>query len=270
MQLITEFYIHLRNDQHKDPEEIAEIFESWNRGDAGSYLLGITIDILRYKDTDGLPLIDKISDVAGNKGTGSWTTITACELGVPVPAMAEALFSRYLSSFKNDRLQYAELYPLQVAPIIIENKDLLQCFMFCRIINHYQGVKLIREASDSFGWNIDTAALLRIWSGGCIIRSNLLSIFRKGWNDHHADIMEHPYTRELISTHFPRISDTISLMMKSLHPYPVISSCLNYFKSLISARSSANMIQAQRDYFGAHTYQRVDDPSGAAHHTKWF
>ncbi|HLO81795.1 MAG TPA: NADP-dependent phosphogluconate dehydrogenase [Chitinophagaceae bacterium] len=270
MQLITEMYSHLRYDQEKDPEEIALVFELWNQGEANSYLLGITIDILRFKDTDGTPLINKISDVAGNKGTGSWTTITASELGVPVPATAEALFSRYLSSFNNDRSKYASLYNKEHNSIHIDPEHLRQAYMFCRIINHYQGIKLIKEASDIFSWHIDTAALLKIWSGGCIIRSSLLSIFRKGWSACGSDIMEHPFTRSLVNAHLGEIKQTISDLARSNRSYPVSSSCLEYFKMLITPRSSAYLIQAQRDYFGAHTYRRIDDPSGTSHHTNWY
>jgi 6-phosphogluconate dehydrogenase len=269
MQLIAEFYSHFRYDQHKEPEEIADIFEGWNKGDAGSYLLGITKDILRFKDSDGLALIDKISDEAGTKGTGSWTAITACELGVPVPAMTEALFSRYLSAFKNDRSRYADIYADDGDPVFIDGANLLHAYMFCRIINHYQGIKLIREASDTFGWQINTDALLRIWSGGCIIRSALLAILRKGWLNCHADIMEHPYTMNLIKTHLDEIKDTVSKLSLSARAYPVTTSCLDYFKGLVSPRSNAYLIQAQRDYFGAHTYKRTDDPSGGDHHTIW-
>jgi 6-phosphogluconate dehydrogenase len=270
MQLVTEMYSHLRYDQKKDPEEIALVFEQWNQGDANSYLLSITIDILRFKDVDGAPLIDKISDVAGNKGTGSWTTITASELGVPMPATAEALFSRYLSSFSKDRLKYASLFDNEDNAIFIDHDNLLYTYMFCRIINHYQGIKLIREASDVFNWQIDTAELLKIWSGGCIIRSALLSIFRNGWSDCGADIMEHPYTRNLVRDHYGKIKQTISELARSDRSYPVSSSCLEYFKMLVTSRSSACLIQAKRDYFGAHTYKRIDDPSGASHHTHWY
>lgn len=270
MQLIAEVYSHFRYDQKKEPETIASRFDAWNQGDASSYLLGITADILRHKDTDGLPLLDKIADAAGNKGTGSWTTITACELGVPVPAMTEALFSRYLSSFKKERLGYADLYPTEDTPISIETEALLHTFMFCRIVNHYQGLKLIQEASDTYGWHIQTEALLRIWSGGCIIRSTLLRILSHGWSDCQGDAMAHPYTRSLINAQLPNIKATVSLLAQSAHAYPVITSCLDYFKYLVSARSNAYLIQAQRDYFGAHTYQRTDDPSGTSYHTKWY
>lgn len=270
MQLIAEMYSHLRYDQQKEPEEIAAIFSTWNQGDAGSYLLGITVDILKFKDLDGLPLLDKIADEAGNKGTGGWTTITACELGVPVSAMTEALFSRYLSSCKSDRLAYADLFEKQGEPIFIEVEDLLHTLMFCRVINHYQGLKLIKEASEIYGWHINTELLLKVWSAGCIIRSSLLEVLRNGWVSHDSDIMRHPYTLQLVNDHLPKIKNTISKFANSNQPYPVISCCLDYFKFLISSQSNAGMIQAQRDYFGAHTYKRKDDPTGNAYHTKWY
>ncbi|MGL6266649.1 MAG: decarboxylating NADP(+)-dependent phosphogluconate dehydrogenase, partial [Chitinophagaceae bacterium] len=269
MQLIAEFYGHLRYDQQKNTEEIADVFENWNRGEANSYLLGITIDILRYKDADGLPLIDKISGEAGNKGTGSWTTITACELNVPVPAMTEALFSRYLSAFNASRLRYSAIYDIKSTGYIIESENLHNAYMFCRNIILYQGLKLIHEASEKFKWNINTEALLMIWSGGCIIRSVLLSDLRKEWILNESDFLEQKVFRNLINSHFNEIRTTVSTLTLSACPYPVTTSCLDYFKGLVSSGSNANLIQAQRDYFGAHTYKRTDDPSGKAYHTNW-
>ncbi len=269
MQLLAEVYSHLRYDQGKQPDEIADLLETWNRADAASYLLGITIDILRFKDVDGMPLIDKISGVAGSKGTGGWTTMAACELGVPVPAMAEALFSRYLSSYKQDRVAYDALYGAIGDPISIDPEDLLHTYMFCRIMNHDQGFRLIQQASDSFNWKIDSAMLLKVWSGGCIIRSGLLKRLREGWFDGGSNILAHPYVLGMVKEHHPRIKQTVSTLTLSTLGFPVICSSLEYFKCLTNAHSNANIIQAQRDYFGAHTYQRTDDPSGSAHHTKW-
>ncbi|HSF45655.1 MAG TPA: hypothetical protein VLA58_06570, partial [Chitinophagaceae bacterium] len=265
MQLITEVYSHLRYDQGESPAVIADIFEAWNRGDAGSYLLGITIDILRFKDTDGQALIDKIADAAGNKGTGSWTAMTAAELGIPVPAMAEALFARYISSFSHERLAFSDLYPRSQTAVKTDHGHLFQAYMFGRIVNHQQGIKLIKDASSIYGWSIDTPALYQIWSGGCIIRSRLLDILRK---DPTEDILAHPYVSDLINRNYEQIKSTISAMLLSDRGYPVISSCLEYFKLMSSARNSTYLIQAQRDYFGAHTYQRIDDSS--SFHTKWY
>lgn len=270
MQLIAEIYSHLRFDQLTSTTDIADIFDDWNRGEAASYLLGITADILRFNDVDGIPLIDKIQDVAGNKGTGGWSTVAACEIGVPVSAMAEALFSRYQSSFKKERESLASQYSFPEVPVRTEISSLLHTYMFCRIINHYQGFTLISQASDEYGWNINTEVLLRIWSGGCIIRSALLARLRDRWKDHGSDVLKHPYVSSLIHTHFANIRETVSKLSLSKQPYPVTSSCLEHFKYMIAPWSNANIIQAQRDYFGAHTYQRIDDPSGKQHHTKWF
>jgi 6-phosphogluconate dehydrogenase len=187
-----------------------------------------------------------------------------------MPATGEALFSRYLSSFSQNRLKYASLYNNAGSTIIIDHDNLLHTYMFCRVINHYQGLKLISEASDLFNWHIDTAELLKIWSGGCIIRSALLSIFRTDWSDCGKDIMQHTYTRNLVKFHLGKIKQAISDLAKSDRSYPVSTSCLEYFKMLVTSRSSAYLIQAQRDYFGAHTYKRIDDPSGASHHTHWY
>jgi 6-phosphogluconate dehydrogenase len=137
-------------------------------------------------------------------------------------------------------------------------------------MNHYQGIKLIKETSDHFQWNIDTSVLLKTWSGGCIIRSALLEILRNGWNEADGDILRHPYTIQLIKDQLPGIKDTVSKLIGGALPFPVISSNLEYFKGLISSRSNAYLIQAQRDYFGAHTYQRIEDPSERSYHTKWY
>ena len=269
MQLIAEFYSHLRYDQNRAPEVVARIFETWNRGEGSSYLLGITIEILRFRDTDEELLLDKISDVAGNKGTGGWTTIAACELGVAIPAMAEALFSRYVSSVSKDRQVYADYYVNTGDGSDVETESLFRAYMFCRIMNHYQGIKLISEASDNFGWDINISMLMKTWSAGCIIRSSLLAIFRKEWLAGQPDILQLPYARDFINSHMASIKHTISVFIKSRYAYPVASSCLEYFKGLVTTRGNGYLIQAQRDYFGAHTYRRIDDAEGASHHTQW-
>lgn len=230
--------------------------------------MDITSAILRFKDTDGKPLIDKISDVAGNKGTGCLTTMTACEVGIPVPAMAEALFARYVSSFKADREVYSGKYPQDRSSIMIGLENLRLTFMFCRLMNHCQGIKFIDHASAIFGWKIDSGVLLKIWSGGCIIRSNLLSILRDGWSEQQ-DVMLHPYTVNLVNAHMHDIKNTVSQLALSSLAFPVMSSCLNYYKSIVTSRGNTYLIQAQRDYFGAHTYQRIDGDPEAPHHTKW-
>jgi 6-phosphogluconate dehydrogenase len=267
MALIAEVYTHLRQDVKMPVDEIAGLFSQWNNSPLGNYLLEITADILRRKDSDGEPLLDKILDQAGAKGTGGWTTIAAAELGVPIPSMAEALFARFASSMPKQRSTYSSVYPSGGNGRAVPG--MLFLYQFCRLMNHHQGMNLIKAASDAHQWNIDTSSLLRIWSGGCIIRSQLLQILRKGWDDADGDVLLHPYTVSFVDGRYGAVTEAMAALMSGDNAYPVMSASLQYFKAMKEYRSNAYMIQAQRDYFGAHTYQRVDDPGGAAHHTEW-
>ncbi|HMO40908.1 MAG TPA: NADP-dependent phosphogluconate dehydrogenase [Saprospiraceae bacterium] len=269
MQLIAEIYSYLRYEQNKTPAQIAELFSAWNEGDAESYLLGITVPILQFKDSDGQPLIDKIADVAGNKGTGSWTTIAACELGVPTPSMTEALFARYISAFKKQRTAYNDLYHITTQPVQIDESNLFAIYLFSRIMNHQQGLQLIQAASEAHNWQIDLSSLLTIWTDGCIIRSKLLHIIRHELAAHHNDIMQHPYVQAFIQQHIEHINNAVARMAMSAQAFPVITAALVGFKQLITDRMNTYLIQAQRDYFGAHRYQRTDDPDGKMWHTTW-
>ncbi len=269
MQIIAEVYSHLRFDLGITVNEIAQRFKSWQNYEADSYLLGITCDILNFYDADGELLLDKIQDAAGNKGTGSWTTITACELGVAVPLISAALFARYLSSYKAERLKYQTIYQPSSQPLSTNEEAIYALFMFARILNHYQGLQLIQEASKLYQWNIDLNALLRTWSGGCIIRSKLLEIFRDGLKGGTSDILKMPFVTQFIDKHLDEIKKLTGTLALSQLPYPVLSASLDYFKYLTNAESNANLIQAQRDYFGAHRYQIKNDVSGQTHHTQW-
>jgi len=270
MQLIAEIYSHLRYDQDLTMEKIANIFEEWNQGDTANYLLGITVDILRFKDKDGSYLLDHISDEAANKGTGGWTTIAGAELGVPIPSITEALFARYLSSYKADRLTYSDIYPLHNNTLNLSIPDLKILYQFCRIINHAQGIKLIQEASHTYNWSIQVEALLTTWSGGCIIRSKLLEILRNSWGKPHQDILLQPSVVQFVAQNINSVKASISQLVLSKQSFPVITSSLEYFKYLTTPYSNANLIQAQRDYFGAHTYRRIDDNTGKSYHTLWY
>ncbi len=269
MQLIAEIYSYCRYQQGQTLQEIADLFTQWNREDTESYLLQITSSILKHKDSDGLPLIDKIADVAANKGTGSWTTIAACEAGVPIPAIAEALFARYTSAWKAERTQYHKMYKINHHDINITPNALWQAYMFARIMNHHQGLALIQRVSAEQGWGTDLAAALTNWTSGCIIRSQLLHIIKNGLSDYDYDVMRHPYVQSFLQEHINAIHETIINMIAAPQALPVLSACLAYFKQLITLRSNAYLIQAQRDYFGAHTYQRVDDPDHKSYHTNW-
>lgn len=268
MQLICEIYSHLRYDQNKNLTEIAEIFSDWNLTDNHSYLLSITADILVKTDDDGSPLLDKIMDSAGNKGTGSWTTIAACELGVAIPTITAALFARYQSSYKDTRLLYGKHLSLEASDISISTDILKDLLYFCRMVNHHQGFELIKAASKEYSWNINLKKLAQTWSGGCIIRSTLLRYVREGL-DQSKDILLIPKFSEMINDRKNVLLDAQQLLSRSNQSYSCINSAIDYFKYMINPQSNANLIQAQRDYFGAHTYKRIDDISGKSHHTIW-
>lgn len=267
MQLIAEVYGLFRWEQGLSPEAIAKIFTQWNEGAAQSYLLEITIDILLKKDDDGFPLLDKISDAAANKGTGSWTTVSACELGVPIPSITAALFARYQSALKKLRTELAVHFKTELAGAQPELDDVYNLYRFCRILNHHQGFRLIQEASASYHWSIELESLASIWSGGCIIRSRLLSDIRP-YLAGHSDILLIPWVADFIKAHHSSIMRAYQSIAGSHAAIPCISAGVEYFKYMSQEESNASLLQAQRDYFGAHTYQRKDLP-GKSFHTDW-
>lgn len=268
MQLLAELYQFMRFAQGYNPDEIADIFESWVNGDLSSYLLEITVDILRTKSPEGW-LIDEILDKAGNKGTGSWSTTAAAELGVPATMITAALFARYLSSFKEERRIASYIYEPKVpVPNELSVDDLANAYQTARVINHHQGIHLISAASKAYGWRLNLPELARIWTNGCIIRSDLMQRL--------IPILQ--VTDRILFD--DRVHPAVSRSKPSLESFAIesiraglSSSCftaaLNFLNGFTSSQSSANIIQAQRDYFGAHTYKRADDPDGESHHTVW-
>ena len=270
MQLIAEVYSYMRYGMGLDANDIAEVFETWNKGEASSYLLSITVDILRFHNEDGTLLLDQILDSAGNKGTGSWTTISACELGVPIPTITAALFARYQSSFKKSRQEYAGIYHGAHEKHQGGNLDTLENLLqFARIVNHHQGFDLIAQASQTYGWNIDLINLAITWSNGCIIRSALLKEIRIGMEQGAPEVLKIPALKQKIEAHYEHSLQLFSTMATNNIAVPCISSAIEYFKYLRTADSSANVIQAQRDFFGAHTYKLKSDPEGPSKHTIW-
>ena len=267
MQLIAETYAHLRWEQGLSPEGIAEIFAEWNAGSEQSYLLEITIVVLLKKDTDGLPLLDKVSDAAANKGTGGWTSIAACDLGVPIPSITAALFARYQSALKTLRTEYAAQFQPETAGRKPALDDLKNLYRFCRLMNHHQGFRLIRAASEAYQWDIGLEALAGIWSGGCIIRSRLLADIRAHLA-HQPDILLVPSVAGFLAGHYTSVARAYQMLAGGREAIPCISAGLEYFKYMTQEESSASVLQAQRDYFGAHTYQRKDRP-GEVFHTNW-
>lgn len=268
MQLIAEVYGCLRYDLGHSPTDVARIFSRWQRGAQESNLLGLTIDILNKKDVDGSLLIDHILDSAGAKGTGNWTTAAAGELGVPAPGLTAALNARYLSAQRQDRLSLSALFAQAPATHPIQSIDLESTYAFCRLMSHLQGLALIQAASDRYQWGVNLKTLLRVWSGGCIIRSTLLEQMRKATSTQPHWLCE-PGLFKVVRACWPPAQQAAAALALSPQPYPVIQASVDYFKYLTTARSTAYLLQAQRDYFGAHTYQRLDDPEGLAHHTDW-
>ncbi|WP_231962758.1 NADP-dependent phosphogluconate dehydrogenase [Polaribacter sp. KT25b] len=266
MQLLAEVYVMLKA-LGNNPDQIATILESW-KASTNSYLLEITIDILRKKEGDDW-LVNKIMDKAGNKGTGNWTTISTAELGVPSTMIASALFARYTSFYKEERITASENFEKNTTSNLnLTTDDILKAYQFARIINHYQGFKLIQEASKSYSWNLNLSELARIWTGGCIIKSDLMvefvDIFKTTDN-----LLTNKIIIKKIKLLKPSIKKVVSEGILNELAIPTFSEAINFLNSFAVADSSANLIQAQRDYFGAHTYQRKDDNSKKFYHTDW-
>ena len=266
MQLLAEVFFIL-SAAGKNLDEIADILENWKKT-AGSYLMDITVDILRKKEGSDW-LVNKILDKAGNKGTGNWTTIATAELGVPSTMIAAALFARYTSFFKEDRVEASKTFRRDKdLNFKISTTDLLNTYQFARIINHYQGLQLIQQASNTYNWNLNLSEIARIWTAGCIIKSELMVELVEVLKS-STSILKHDKIINRIKSLKPSTNKVIAECIFSELPVPCLSESVNFFNSYTTANSSANLIQAQRDYFGAHTYQRIDDPAGKFHHTNW-
>lgn len=271
MQLLSEVYCLLRYYAGMEPSEVAQQLSEWQRGGMAGYLLEITIDILQ-KTEGGELLLDKIKDKAGQKGTGRWSVAEALEYGVPYGPLAEAVMARSLSALKDERVAASVLYgsrpQANVADRAAFTEKLKNAFQAARIINHEIGFNLLKSVGKEHGWNLNLSEIARVWTSGCIIRSALME-----------ELAEMFKTEEslLTSVHFVEnmkgwardLAGVAGQGLQSGIALPVLSSALNYFLGYTTANSAANLIQAQRDYFGAHTYQRVDDPSDQYFHTDW-
>ena len=263
---MAEIYQILRNLDN-NPEQIANIFSSW-KSEVDSYLLEITIDILKKKEGEKW-LIDEILDKAGNKGTGNWATITTTELGVPSTMIGSALFARYLSSFKEERIDLNNNLINDIKKRSNFNiEDLLKAYQLARLINHHQGFKLIFEASKSYSWELNLSEIARIWTNGCIIRSPLMNELSETFKETDNIFFDKKMITQIKKLR-PSLNNIVSQSILSQIPIPGLSDAVNFLNGYSEANSSANLIQAQRDYFGAHTYQRINDPTGEYYHTNW-
>ncbi len=273
MQLLAEIYHLLRFHTKKTPNEISELFNLWGKNGKDSYLLEITAAILTKKEGNHY-LIDRILDKAGQKGTGGWSTVSALELGKPLSTISEAVMARNLSALKSERSLAASKYQSEKTVIQIEEKELLErlenAFAITSIINHSIGFDLISEASNTYNWNLNLSEIARIWTNGCIIRSTLMETISSLFSmDNTSSLLLIPEIITIVKSGLPDLQKTVSIAVEAGCPVPTLSSAVNYLLGYISEQSSANIIQAQRDYFGAHTYQRTDKPVTEYFHTNW-
>ncbi|MEP0263460.1 NADP-dependent phosphogluconate dehydrogenase [Dokdonia sp.] len=267
MQLIAEIYDIMRSYCNLSLEEIATIFDTWNSGSENSYLLEISSKIVR-KTEDGQPLIDLILDKAKQKGTGSWSTTAALEIGAPFDTIAQAVLARIISSEKDQRLKGEKLYKTQHKKIIELNIETIrQAYQTARVINHAIGFETLRKASSHYDWNLHLSEIARIWTNGCIIRSKLMEQLIYVLKDFDDNILFH----ESVIPQIVKGQTTLKLLVQQAvgagAAIPVFNAAINYFNALVQGNSAANMIQAQRDFFGAHTYERKDKEG--SFHTIW-
>ena len=275
MQLIAEAYDLLHRGLGLSAEEIHPIFTEWNRGVLDSYLIEITADIFLQRDSDNQPLIEKILDSAGQKGTGKWTVIDSLESGSPLTLIAEAVFARALSARKDERLAAQQFYHATTTTIDIHQETAIKAvhdaLYASKIISYAQGFMLMQEAAAHYEWPLNYAAIAMMWRGGCIIRSRFLDNIRNAYtNDKDLrNLLLDDFFRQQIASHMDGWRNTVKMAIDTHIPVPAISSALAFFDGYCSGCLPANLIQAQRDYFGAHTYERVDRQRGERFHTDW-
>ncbi|NLX20556.1 MAG: NADP-dependent phosphogluconate dehydrogenase [Phycisphaerae bacterium] len=274
MQLICEAYYILHNALGLDAKAMHEVFTAWNRGDLSSYLIEITADILKRTDEDtGRPLVDVILDKAGQKGTGKWTSVSALDLGVPAPTIAEAVFARCISAIKEERVAASKLLAGPSATYRGDKqafvKAIHDALYASKICSYAQGFQLMRAASAECGWSLNYGEIAMIWRGGCIIRAHFLNRIKDAYDRKPdlANLLLDPYFKDIIDRSQANWRKVVATAAELGIPVPAFASALSYYDSYRRDRLPANLLQAQRDYFGAHTYQRVDKPG--TFHTQW-
>ena len=259
----------------QDMDQMAEVFRAWNQGPLDSYLIEITGHILAKKDEDGQPLVDKILDAAGQKGTGKWTSWSALDLGVPLTLITEAVYGRFLSADKEGRLKASELLKgpsSSPAQDLEKTLEALHVALYAaKLISYTQGFMLMRAAAASEGWELDYGSIAMLWRGGCIIRSAFLGKITQAFRENPAlqNLLLAPYFTGEIARSLQGLRIVCAQAALAGIPAPALSSALAFFDGVRSPRLGANLLQAQRDYFGAHTYERVDAPRGQYFHTNW-
>ncbi|WP_019896306.1 decarboxylating NADP(+)-dependent phosphogluconate dehydrogenase [Hydrogenovibrio halophilus] len=277
MQLIAEAYHLMRQGLGLSVDAIQAVFADWNQGVLDSYLIEITAELLTFKDDDGEPLVDKILDAAGQKGTGKWTGISSLELGVPVTLITESVYARCLSALKSEREEAAQRYPASEVPPLSESETramiaaLHDALYASKIMSYAQGYMLMREAASEFDWDLNYGGIALMWRGGCIIRSRFLENIKQAYDQNPSlnNLLQAEFFEQAVKQSESNWRKAVAFAVTQGLPVPAMSSALAFFDGYRSARLPANLLQAQRDYFGAHTYERIDAPRGERFHTDW-
>ena len=275
MQLICEAYHIMKEGLGMNADEMHDVFAEWNKGELDSYLIEITRDILGFKDIDGEPLVEKILDTAGQKGTGKWTLINSAELGIPITLIGEAVYARCISAMKEERVAASK--KLRGPKPTIRNdrtkfvEDIKSALYASKIISYAQGFMLLRAAANEFGWKLKYGEIALMWRGGCIIRSQFLGKIKEAFEKRKRlpNLLLDPHFKREIRKCQRGWRNVVATAAKKGIPAPAFSTALNFFDAFRNERLPANLLQAQRDYFGAHTYERIDRDRGEFFHTNW-
>ncbi|PHM40132.1 6-phosphogluconate dehydrogenase [Xenorhabdus mauleonii] len=274
MQLIAEAYSLLKNSLNLSNQELAEVFSDWNQGELSSYLIEITADIFRKQDEEGKYLVDVILDEAANKGTGKWTSQSSLDLGVPVTLITESVFARYISSLKDQRVAASQVLSGPVAKPFDGDKSefvekVLRALYLGKIVSYAQGFQQLKAASDEYNWDLNYGEIAKIFRAGCIIRAQFLQKITDAYNENPAiaNLLLAPYFKQIADEYQQALRDVVTYGVQNGIPTPTFSAAISYYDSYRSAVLPANLIQAQRDYFGAHTYKRTDKEG--VFHTEW-
>jgi 6-phosphogluconate dehydrogenase len=276
MQLICEAYDLLQRGLGLTADELAEVFTGWNKGELDSYLIEISSHIFAKKDEDGQPLVDKILDTAGQKGTGKWTVFSSLDLGQPVTLIGESVFARCLSALKEERVEASKILEGPAAKADVGDRDAfiedVRCALYCsKIVSYAQGYMLLKAAAKENGWNLNMGGIALMWRGGCIIRSRFLGKIKEAFDKNQGleNLLLDSFFSGALNQYQTSWRKALVHAVELGVPTPAFSTALAFFDGYRTGRLPANLLQAQRDYFGAHTYERTDKPRGQFFHTNW-
>jgi 6-phosphogluconate dehydrogenase len=276
MQLISESYFLLKHVLGLSADELHEVFAEWNKGELDSYLIEITADIFTKKDDEtGKPLVDVILDTAGQKGTGKWTSQSSLDLGVPLPIITESVFARFLSAMKEERVHASKVLSGPAVKEFTGDKkafieSVRKALYMSKICSYAQGFAQMRSASEEYNWDLQYGEIAMIFRGGCIIRAQFLQKIKEAYDrdSQLKNLLLDPYFKEIVESYQSALREIMGVAVQNGIPVPCFSAALSYYDSYRTETLPANLLQAQRDYFGAHTYQRVDKEG--TFHTNWF